>query len=227
MARLRAVNPKRRLRGFPGRGSAPASGDILVAVAAPPPSHTDPRRPPSHWVVRFAAHVAPGTPVLDVATGGGRHARFFRDRGHPVVAVDRDVSGLADRRDVEVVRADLEDGSPWPLPGRRFGGIVVVDYLHRPLLPLLADLLAPGGVLLYDTFAQGQERIGRPRNPAFLLAPGELLETTRAAGLVLIAWQHAVEPPPAAAVRQRLAARRGDAAGGDGFPTALGSGRRV
>jgi myo-inositol-1(or 4)-monophosphatase len=130
---------------------------------------------PSAWITRFASLVPPGAVVLDVAAGSGRHARLFLARGHRVVAIDRDPSALSPSAGLEVVQADLEDGSPWPLDARRFGAVVVTNYLHRPLLPLLIDRLEPGGVLLYETFARGQERFGKPTNPTFLLEPGELL----------------------------------------------------
>lgn len=127
---------------------------------------------PSEWVVRWAPHVQRG-PVLDLAAGAGRHAKLFRDLGFEVIAVDREPSAI---EKVVSVRADLEDGSPWPLEGRRFGGIVVTNYLHRPLFAKLAESLAEGGVLIYETFMLGNERFGRPSNPAFLLRPGELKE---------------------------------------------------
>jgi myo-inositol-1(or 4)-monophosphatase len=130
---------------------------------------------PSAWVARFASLVPAGATVLDVAAGSGRHTSLFLERGHRVVAVDRDPSVLATAGNLEIVRADLEDGAPWPLGERRFGGIVVTNYLHRPLLPILVDRLEPGGVLVYETFARGHERFGKPTNPAFLLEPGELL----------------------------------------------------
>jgi myo-inositol-1(or 4)-monophosphatase len=168
------------------QGNDPVHG--TSSVAAPPLLHTEviaclnagvAHEPaaPSPWIVRFANLVPPGAVVLDVAAGTGRHTRLFVERGHPVVAVDRDPSALAVRGRVEVVRADLEDGGPWPLGDRRFGGIVVTNYLHRPLLPVLIERLEPGGVLLYETFARGQSRFGKPSNPAFLLEPGELLRT--------------------------------------------------
>jgi len=133
--------------------------------------------------------VSAGATVLDVAAGGGRHTRLFVERGHGVVAVDRDTTGLAGSpAKVDVVRADLEDDSPWPLGERRFGGIVVTNYLHRPLLPLLIDRLEPGGVLFYETFARGHERFGKPSNPAFLLEPGELLRAV-AGKLTVVAFE--------------------------------------
>src|SRR5690606_12586810 len=134
-----------------------------------------------------------------LAWAAGRHARLFLRLGHPVTALDRDLSGVADLVDAERIQADLEDGSPWPLPGRRFAGVVVANYLHRPLFPALRDALAEDGVLLYETFALGQERYGRPSNPDFLLRPGELLEAC--AGLQVVAYEHGLDPRPA--VRQR------------------------
>ena len=138
---------------------------------------------PSAWIARFARLVPAGAPVLDVACGGGRHSLFFLERGHNVTAVDRDISGMAahsGRAGLELVQADLEKpGSVWPFAGRRFGAVVVVNYLWRPLFPALIEAVAPGGVLLYDTFGVGQERHGRPRNPDHLLKPGELLDAVR------------------------------------------------
>src|ERR1044071_4064168 len=142
---------------------------------------------PSPWVVRFAALVPRGGRVLDIAAGGGRHSLLFLDHGCRVTAVDRDTSLLPARPELEIVTADLEDGSPWPLPGRQFDGVVVTNYLHRPLLPQLVAALAQGGVLIYETFAIGNERFGRPSNPDFLLRPGELLGATQ--GLRVIAYE--------------------------------------
>jgi SAM-dependent methyltransferase len=154
---------------------------------------------PDPWVSRFAPLVAAGGAVLDLACGTGRHARLFHERGYPVTALDRDVSGVRDLADVELIEADIESG-PWPLAGRAFAGIVVTNYLHRPLLPVLATSLAPGGVLIYRTFAVGNERFGRPRNPDFLLRPGELLEAFGT--FTVIAYEHGEVPGPA--VIQRI-----------------------
>jgi SAM-dependent methyltransferase len=147
--------------------------------------------------------------VLDLACGSGRHARYFAGRGHPVEAVDRDparVDPLAAESGITARCADLENG-PWPYPGQQFAGIVVVHYLHRPLFPQLLSALAPEGVLIYETFAAGNERYGRPSNPAFLLRPGELLEVVRGR-LRVIGYEdlHVSEPRPA--VVQRLCAVR-------------------
>lgn len=167
---------------------------------------------PSPWVTRFAPLVAAGGPVLDLACGGGRHARLFLARGHKVTATDLDLRGVADLRGtagLTLLQADLE-GAPWPesdLGSGRFAGIVVTNYLHRPLFPHLLGALAPGGVLLYETFARGNERFGRPSSPAFLLQPGELLELARP-GLQVVAYEHGVVASPKAAVVQRLCAVR-------------------
>lgn len=154
---------------------------------------------PDLWVVRFAPLVSAGGAVLDLACGGGRHARFLRERGHRVTALDRDATEVRSLTDVEVIEADVETG-PWPLAGRTFDGIVVVNYLHRPLLPVLAASLAPGGVLIYRTFAAGNERFGRPRNPDFLLRPGELLDAF--GQFTVVAYEHGEVLGPA--VIQRI-----------------------
>jgi SAM-dependent methyltransferase len=162
--------------------------------------------PPSSWVVRFAPLIASKQTVLDLAAGGGRHTRYLLGLGHPVVAVDRIVDGLSAAPGLETVRADLEVG-PWPLAERRFGGIVVTNYLHRPLLPILADSLLPGGVLIYETFAVGQEAYGRPSNPDFLLRPNELIEVF-GRSLTILAFEHGLIDGNRPAVIQRIAARR-------------------
>lgn len=168
---------------------------------------SDARGVPSPWVVQWAGLIPPAAPVLDVAAGGGRHTLFFAGRGHPVTAIDRDISALPRQPGIEVVAADLEGGSAWPLPGRTFGGIVVTNYLHRPLFPALLAALAPGGVLLYETFMTGNERFGRPSNPDFLLKDGELLEVVRGHASV-VAYEARMVSEPKMAMVQRIAARR-------------------
>lgn len=162
---------------------------------------------PSPWIVQWAGLVAAGAAVLDVAAGAGRHTRFFADRGHQVTAIDRDVSALAAQPNVDIVQADLEDGSPWPLPGRTFGAAIVTNYLHRPLFPALLDALSPGGVLLYETFMEGNERFGRPSRPEFLLKDGELLELARGR-LAVTAYEARLISEPKMAMVQRIAARK-------------------
>lgn len=160
----------------------------------------------SSWIVTWAGLVPSGATVLDVAAGNGRHARFFTERGHPVTAVDRDVSGLAAAANIEIIAADLEDGSPWPLPDRTFGAVVVTNYLHRPLFARLFDALQPGGVLLYETFMEGNERFGKPDRPAFLLNDGELLELVRGRFSVT-AYEARMISEPKMAMVQRIAAQ--------------------
>ena len=142
-------------------------------------------------------------PVLDVACGSGRHAVYFEQRGIPVVAVDREPQAIPG---VEFVQADLESG-PWPFAGRRFAAVVVTHYLHRPLLPAIAESLEPGAVLIYETFMAGNEKFGRPSNPAFLLEPGELLAAF--AALTPVAFQQGYVERPKPAMVQRLCAVKG------------------
>ena len=161
---------------------------------------------PSPWVEKWVALIRPGGEVLDIACGGGRHSRFLARLGFEVRAVDRDASLFRDKpAGVDLVEADIEAGS-WPYAGRSFDGIVVTNYLHRPLLPTLLAALEPGGVLIYETFAQGNERFGKPSNPAFLLAPGELLEAVRGR-LHVVAYEDLVVDQPRPAAVQRLCAR--------------------
>ena len=165
---------------------------------------------PSSWVTRFGPEVEPGGTVLDVACGGGRHTRWFAARGHSVTAVDRDLSGVVDlvgNARVELVEDDLEDGSPWPFAGATFAAVVVTNYLHRPILPDLVGAVGPGGWLLYETFAAGNERYGRPTNPDFLLQPAELLDAVRGA-LRVVAFEDVVVDEPRPAAIQRIAAVR-------------------
>ncbi|WP_454720742.1 MULTISPECIES: class I SAM-dependent methyltransferase [Cupriavidus] len=171
--------------------------------------------PPSPWVLRWAHLVRAGGRVLDLACGGGRHAAWFAARGHAVLGVDRDAAALAALpAGIETQQADLEQGA-WPLAGRApFDAIVVTNYLHRPLWPYLSAALAPGGVLIYETFAAGNETVGKPSNPDFLLRPGELLEAVRGS-LRVVAYEDGMLEVPRAAFVQRLCAVR-EVAGGDG-----------
>lgn len=180
----------------------------MTKAAAPQQAHQSPRLPPSDWVARFAGRVPAGGTVLDLACGGGRHSRLFLERGYRVLASDRDLSGLADlrgRADLELLETDLEDGGPFPLQGRLFEAVVVTNYLYRPLLDSLVTAVASGGVLIYETFAQGNEAFGRPRNPNFLLRPGELLEAVRGR-LRVLAYEDLVLDRPYPRAVQRICA---------------------
>jgi SAM-dependent methyltransferase len=154
--------------------------------------------------------IRPQGRVLDLAAGGGRHTVLLREHGYRVVAADRDVSALvaafADDPVCAIRAVDLESGA-WAL-GQDYDGIVVVNYLHRPLFPALIAALAPGGLLIYETFAAGNERFGRPSNPDFLLRPGELLAAFGTA-LTVIAFEQGIVDRPRPAVVQRIAAAKG------------------
>jgi len=166
--------------------------------------------PPSQWVVKHGGVIRPGGVVLDVACGSGRHGRFFRNLGHPVVLLDRDITKVVDMasiEDVEIVARDLESGRSWPLAGRQFDAVIVVNYLYRPILPALVASVAPGGVLIYDTFAVGNEAYGQPRNHDYLLRREELLIAVRPE-LVVMAYEDVEETDPRPAVRQRIMAVR-------------------
>jgi len=163
---------------------------------------------PSAWVRRFVRLVRPGGRVLDLAAGAGRHTRLLIDMGFAVTAVDRDIAPLRPLagRNCALRAVNLESGDPWPLGGG-YDGIVVTNYLHRPLLAPIAAALAAGGVLIYETFATGNERFGQPRNPEFLLRPGELVAAF--AALTLVAFEQGEVSLPRPAVIQRIAAING------------------
>ena len=164
-------------------------------------------REPSPWVVRFAPLIAASGSVVDVACGRGRHARWLAARGLRVTAVDRDRQALDACGAHEAIQADLEaDDAGWPLAGRVFDAVIVTNYLYRPLFAALLGALAPGGVLLYETFASGNARFGKPANPGFLLEPGELLR--RAVGLDVVAFEDGLVDLPRPASVQRLCAIR-------------------
>jgi len=167
---------------------------------------------PSAWVRRWSHLVKPGGGVLDVACGHGRHARWFHERNHPLTLVDlsqKAIDSIAIPTSAcEAVVADIENG-PWPFTGRQFDAVVVTNYLWRPLMPTLLASLAPGGVLIYETFAQGNETVGKPSRLDFLLRPGELLDTCRM--LRIVSFEDGfLEEPEGKAPRfvQRIAAVR-------------------
>lgn len=164
--------------------------------------------PASAWVQRWSHLVADRGVVLDVACGQGRHARWFHERNHPVVLVDRAREAIESiaipASACEAVVADIENG-PWPFAGRQFDAVVVTNYLWRPLMATLLDSLAPGGVLIYETFTQGNETVGKPSRPDFLLRTGELLDICR--NLRVVAFEDGYLDAPARFV-QRIAAVR-------------------
>jgi len=165
---------------------------------------------PSPWLTRWQHLLAPGMTALDLACGSGRHLRWLAAQGLRVTGVDRDAEALAPLRalDADIIEADIESG-PWPLGERRFDLVLVTNYLWRPLLPAITAAVAPGGLLIYETFGAGNAAFGRPRNPDFLLAPGELL--TACQGLRVLAYEEGVvsasDAGEARAI-QRIAARR-------------------
>src|SRR5205085_5488232 len=143
----------------------------------------------------FTPRVPAGGSLLAPAGGGGRHLNWFSQRGHPVAALDRDTAALDVLAGIcEPLEADIEDG-PWPLADRQFDAVIVTNYLWRPLFPRILAAVAPGGVLLHETFAQGNETVGKPSRPDFLLAPGELLQAY--AGLRVVAYEDGflADPP--------------------------------
>ena len=189
--------PRGRVIGFGRPGAIDMAAHVSVDA-------------PSPWIVRWAGLIAPQGRVLDLACGSGRHVRHLSALGLRVTAVDRDRAALDRCGDAaEVIEADLE-GAPWPLNGRRFDAVIVTNYLWRALMPHIVDSVAAGGVLLYETFALGNERFGKPSNPDFLLRAGELL--THVNGLHVLAFEDGVLAAPMRRV-QRLAAWRAPDAG--------------
>lgn len=167
---------------------------------------------PSNWVKRHIAEVTPGGRIVDVAAGRGRHTLLALTLGYSVVAVDRNGEALdhlrtsAGAAGLETETLDLE-GENWPLEGRKFDGVIVCNYLYRPFLPRVLELVDVGGVLIYETFALGNEAFGRPSNPDFLLRPNELLTATLP-DFEVLAYGDVTIPEPVAARKQRIAARR-------------------
>jgi len=164
---------------------------------------------PSAWVTRWASSIPAGAEVLDFACGSGRHARWLAMAGFRVLALDRDaqaLGGLAGIANIHTLQADVEDGI-WPLAGQRFDAVVVTNYLHRPRFGELLECVKPGGILIYETFMQGNERFGRPSNPDFLLTPGELKQ--RLAGqFEMLGFEEGEVAVPRPAVIQRVCGQR-------------------
>ncbi len=166
---------------------------------------------PSAWVVRWAAHLVAGNSILDVACGTGRHARWLAARGYRVTALDRDpgcAQSLTGVPNIRFIAADLE-ADAWPLADTRFDAIIVTNYLHRPLFPVLKNALAPGGLLIYETFAVGNAVFGKPSNPDYLLRPRELLETF-GSDMRVLGFEDGFTAQPKPAMVQRIAVRNAD-----------------
>lgn len=179
--------------------SVSKNADVHDAVSAP-----------SKWVTRFT-HLLPVGEVLDLACGAGRHSRWLAEHGHPVLAVDRNAEALAlaAGAGIQTQQVDLETGNleqDWPFAAERFAGAVVVNYLHRPLWAKMIGSLAMDGVLIYETFALGNEQFGKPSNPDFLLRHGELLEIAHSHGLQVIAYENGYIDTPKPAMVQRICA---------------------
>lgn len=190
------------------------------AQPANPPASGHGTEAPSPWIRRWSHLVEPGGAVLDVACGRGRHLRWFHARNHPVAGVDRAQDAIDSVAALgEMLVADIE-GGPWPFAGRRFAGVVVTNYLWRPLLPDIVDCVAEGGVLLYETFAAGNETVGKPSRPDFLLRPGELLQAC--AGLRVVAFEDGFLDGPQRFVQRIAAVRPRPAEAAPRYPLAGG-----
>ncbi len=166
----------------------------------------------SPWVLRWIGVPGARRNVLDLACGAGRHARDCAKRGYIVTAVDRDVNALASLAEVpgvEILIADLE-GAPWPFAPASFDIVIITNYLHRPLFGAISTSLREGGLLIYETFMIGNERHGRPSNPAFLLKPGELLAAFSGMLTVVAFEQGRVNNPKPAIVQRYCGVRIGD-----------------
>jgi SAM-dependent methyltransferase len=160
---------------------------------------------PSEWLLRWQHLMPAHTTVLDLACGHGRHMRALQARGCLCLGVDRDPVALeAASAFGDVLQADVEN-NPWPLEGQTFGAVVVTNYLWRTLFPAILGSLAVGGVLVYETFAAGNETVGKPSNPNFLLQPGELLNVCQV--LRVAAYEDCFLPDPARFVQRIVAVR--------------------
>lgn len=175
-------------------------------------SHDDARNHgppnPAGWVRRFIGGIKAGGDILDVACGAGRHMRLALEQGYRVTGIDIDVSkldDLAERKDVSLIEADLEAGHPFPLRDLRYEGVIVTNYLWRPILPEIVGCVADDGLLIYETFSEGHERKGKPSNPDFLLKRNELLDAVMDK-LVVVAFEYGLRPDKQPKIVQRVAA---------------------
>ena len=164
----------------------------------------------SPWVRRFAPTIPKDGLILDLACGAGRHSALLASLGHRILAVDRDTSSMNSLQGLPIQTQELDlEGLEWPLLGQLFSGIVVTNYLYRPFLDELPKMLAEGGVLIYETFADGNAEFGKPSNPNFLLNSGELLALAHRSGLKVIAYEDIYLDQPKPARIQRICAVKG------------------
>lgn len=164
----------------------------------------------SPWVQRHGSLIPYSAPILDIAAGSGRHTEYLLDKGHVVISVDKDVSHLTQIENprLSVTQLDLEVSQSWPFKSGAFAGVVVTNYLHRPLFPHIIKALAVGGFLIYETFARGNEEFGKPTNPDYLLEPGELIQVTLGC-LHIVAYEDLTVEEPNPARIQRICAFKG------------------
>lgn len=167
-------------------------------------------KPPSDWVRRFHSLIRPSGNVLDLACGSGRHTHFFLDKGFFVTAVDREIDELKEfssLKRLEILKYDIEGSEEWPFSDRTFDGVIVVNYLYRPIFPKLSEVIAKDGLLIYQTFFEGNEVFGRPRNPDFLLKPNELLDVF-GNKLKIICFEQGYVNDPSPAMIQGICCRK-------------------
>ena len=175
----------------------------MTSCASTLPHGTAPAAVPSEWIQRFTHLLPTPAKVLDVACGDGRHATYLTSLGHQVTGIDRNAEALAQLpQAVHAVSADIEN-KPWPLPGQQFDAVIVTNYLWRDLWPHILGSVRTGGVLIYETFALGNEAYGKPSRPDFLLAPGELLQVCH--GWHIVAYEHGLRTQPDRVVQRIVA----------------------
>lgn len=162
----------------------------------------------SPWIEKYANLIPNRNPVLDLACGSGRHSFFLAAMGHDVVAIDINTEAIGKHsipHNLHIKEWDLE-GRTWPFPKEKFSGIVVVNYLWRPLFPQMLFSLEAGGIMIYETFAEGNEKYGRPKNPEYLLAADELKQACSQTDI--LHYQHGFVETPDPAVKQYIVARK-------------------
>ena len=160
---------------------------------------------PNKWVECYSSLIPSGGSVLDLACGSGRHTGMLLNKGYQVTAVDIDTTLIKQNfsnKNLNIVKCDLESLSFWPFEKNSFLGIIVVNYLHRPLFSKIIESLREEGVLVYQTFADGHSRYGKPKNPDYLLKRGEL--KTVFDSMKIISYQHGYLSYPSQSIIQRI-----------------------